>query len=153
MTSSNYDDQAKEIIKIKIRLDFKGESKARFFQGNKKNIEKAAEETREQQVALIRNIPFQGVDIENIDQDMETYLVQNETDGEVAAYAPAVITLTAEALEDIIKFIMREELRKIEISEPEKIVFTKQEAEKFLFKIYQELINYKIGLEKKHNIK
>lgn len=152
MTSS-YDNNLNYKMKIKIRLDFKGESKGRFFLGNKKNIEKAAEETREQQVALIRNIPFQGVSIENIDLDLDTYIVQDEMGGEAAAYAPAVITLAAEALEDIIKFIMREEFRKIEISEPEKIIFSKQEAEKFLFKIYQELINYKIILEKKHNVK
>lgn len=141
-----------KVLKLKIRLDFKGEAKGKFLFGNK-NIEKLAEEARDQQVALIRNVPFQGISIEDIDVGMEIYTVYDENTGEDVAYSPVILTIAADTMEDIIKFIMREEFRKVEVIEPDHIYLTRQDAERMLFRMNQELKSYKTSLEKKYNIK
>ncbi len=146
------DETLEKSLKLKVRLDFKGENKGKFIFGNK-NIEKTAEEARDQHVALIRNVPFQGISVEDIDVGMEIYTVYDETVGEEIAYAPVTLTIIADTMEDVIKFTMREEFRKVELLEPENFYFTKQDAERMLFKMNQELKTYKETIEKKYNIK
>jgi 5-methylcytosine-specific restriction endonuclease McrBC GTP-binding regulatory subunit McrB len=138
-------------IKIRIRLDYKGETKPpRFFFGGK-TTDKVAQELREQKAALIRNIPVQGINIEDINCSMEIYQVLDELEREEIAFAPMVITLTAENIEDVIRFIMREEFRKIEIIEPDNIVFSRQDLERFLAKVNEEMDTNKQLWEKKVN--
>jgi len=138
-------------LKVRIRLDFKSEVKNKLF-GNK-NLIKAAEEAREQHVALLRNVPFQGVKVEDIDLGMEIYVVYDENIGEDVAYAPVFLTLEADSFEDVVRFIMRDEFRKIEIIDPQEIFMSKQDAERLLFKTNTELRSYRNALDKKYNLR
>lgn len=136
-------------LHLKIRLDYKGESQNRFFFGGKTG-EKVAEEIREQKVALMRNIPFQGITINDIDMNVETYSVHDEVSGEEVAYAPVNIELMADDIEDIIRFIVKEEFRKIDIIEPQEIILSKQDLERLIFKINEEMRVYRNSLEKRY---
>ena len=54
-------------LKFRVRFDYKGKPRpARFFFGGKRT-ENVAQELRDQQVALWKNVPLQGINIENID--------------------------------------------------------------------------------------
>lgn len=138
-------------LRVKVRMDFKSQIKNKLF--GSKNLIKAAEETREQQVALLRNIPFQGVRVEDIDLAMEIYVVYDENLGEDVAYAPIFLILEVDAFEDMIRFIMRDEFRKVEIIEPQEVFMSKQDAERLLFKINMELRSYRNDLDKRYNLR
>jgi len=119
---------------VRVRFDYKGVIKtSRFFFGNKPT-EKIAVETRQQQTAVLRNVPVQGIVIEEINTDIPLYTVYDEERDETVAYAPMEVTLTSDTIEDIVQFIMREEFRKIEILEPEQICVSRFDAERFLFR-------------------
>lgn len=138
-------------IKLRVRLDYRGETRpAKFFFGGK-NTEKVAEEIREQKVAQLRNVPVQGIKIEDIDNTLDVYTVADEINGEEVAYAPVILTVWADTIEDVIRFVMREEFRKVEILEPEQMLVTRQDVERFLFKMNQELHTYRLLWEKKIN--
>ncbi len=123
-------------IHFKVRFDFKGKSKpARFFFG-RKNTEEMAHIAREQQVALWKHVPLQGIDIVKINTE-ETYLVLDEDEGEEVAYAPLVMEIKASALEDLVIFVIREEFRRLEIIEPEDLKLTRQGLERLFFKFHQ----------------
>ena len=127
---------------IKLRLDYVGKGKpGKLFGG--KNMEQVAEENRQHKVALIRNVPIQGIRIEDIDMSMEIYSVFDDYSGKNVAYAPVVITFYADSLEDAIKFSMKEEFRTIEVIEPAEIKLSSSEMERVLFKINEELKEYK----------
>ena len=138
-------------LKVRIRMDFKSQVKNKLFAS--KNLIKAAEDTREQQVALLRNVPFQGVKVEDIDLAMEIYVVCDESTGEDIAYAPIFLTLEADSFEDVVRFIMRDEFKKVEILEPQDFFINKQDAERLLFKINTELISYRNDLDKRYNLR
>lgn len=138
-------------LRFKIRLDFKGLSKpGRLFFGGK-NTEKVAEELREQQVGLLRNVPLQGVSIEDIDMSMDVYTVYDEIINTDVAYAPVIIKVRAESLDDIMRFLARDEFRKVEILEPEQVVFSKLELERLLFRMNEEIKNFGLYLERKYS--
>jgi len=136
-------------LHLKLRLDYKGEPQPRFFFGGKTG-EKVAEEIREQKVALMRNVPFQGITINDIDMGIETYCVHDEISGDEVAFAPVNIELMADDLEDIIRFIVRDEFRKIDIIEPQEIILSKHDLERLIFKISEEMRTYRHSLEKKY---
>ncbi|MGI6330198.1 MAG: hypothetical protein ACOX1Y_00130 [Zhaonellaceae bacterium] len=137
-------------LHLKIRLDYKGEPQNRFFFGGKTG-EKVAEEIREQKVALMRNVPFQGITINDIDMSVETYSIFDEVSGEEIAYAPVIVELMADDIEDIIRFIVKEEFRKIEIIEPQEIIMAKQDLERLIFKVNEEMRVFRASLEKKYH--
>ena len=137
-------------LRAKIRLDYQAEGKQRSFLFGGKNVERLAEETREQKVALLRNVPVQGVKIEDVDLTQEIYTVYDEDANSETAFAPVILTVTADTVEDVLKFVMRSEFRKIEIIEPEEAFFTKFDIERILFKINEELHTFKRHLEKKY---
>lgn len=136
-------------LHLKIRLDYRGEAQNRFFFGGKTG-EKVAEEIRDQKVALMRNVPFQGVTVTDIDMGLETYTVHDEVSGDEIAYAPVNIELMADNIEDVIRFIIKEEFRKVEVIEPQEIVMSKQDLERLIFKINEEMRIYRHSLEKKY---
>ena len=138
-------------LRVRIRMDFKSEVKNRLFRN--KNLIRAAEEAREQHVAFLRNVPFQGVKVEDIDIGMEIYVVYDENTGEEVAYAPILVILEVDTFEDVAHFIMRDEFRKVEIIEPQELFMSKQDAERLLFKINTELRTYRNGLDKKYNLR
>lgn len=133
-------------LQARIRLDFKGEAQPRFFFGGK-NGEKAAEETREQKATLLRNVPYQGIIIEDIDLSPEVYQVYDVAVDDQVYYAPLIITLWASSVEDLIRFIIKEEFRKVEILQPENITLSSQNLEKFLFKVSEEIKLDRLAIE------
>lgn len=135
-------------IKMRVRFDFVGKGKQNKFFGNK-NSEQFAEEVRQHKVSLIRNVPIQGIYIEDIDMSQEIYIVQDDISGKKIAYAPVAIIFNADSMEDAVKFTMKEEFRKIEVIEPEEINLSKFEIERLLLKVSEELVSYKEYLEKK----
>jgi len=125
-------------LKFKVRFDYKGKPKpARFFFGGKKT-ENVAHDYREQQVQLWRNVPLQGINVENMDLG-EIYSVYDEESNEEIAYAPLELIVSADSLEDLLRFIIREEFRRIEILEPASILLNNREIERLLFKINEHL--------------
>jgi len=126
-------------IKFRVRMDFKGEYKPGKFLFGGKPIEQVAQNVREEQIALLRNIPIQGITLEECDTSPEPYVIYDEALGEKVAYAPAFLTVNADSIEDVIRFVMREEFRKIEVLEPTQMIITNKDLEKILFKMGEEL--------------
>lgn len=140
-------------VLFKVRLDFKSNGRpGRLLFGGKPS-DKAAEEVREQQVAVFRNIPLQGIQIIDIDVSTDVYSVYDEITNTYAAYAPLVLTVRADNLENIIRFIAREDFRKIEILDPASINLSHSDIERLLFRVHEEMKDYKLRLEKKYNLK
>jgi len=134
-------------LKFKLRFDYKGNPRpARFFFGGKKT-EDVAEEVREQQITLWRNMPLQGIYVESIDLG-DIYNLYDEVLGDEVAYAPLELIVYSDSIEDIIGFIMKEEFRKIEIMQPGTIELSSKEAERLLFKI-NELLQEKLSARTK----
>lgn len=126
-----------EKFRVRIRLDFRAEEKSgRFLFGGKTN-EAMAEAVREQQMNLLKNLPLQGITLQDFDNSMKVYLVADEINrrSREAAYAPLIITLKADNIENILPFLLKPEFRKIEILGPENTNLTKQEMERLLFSI------------------
>lgn len=125
-------------IRCKIRLDFMGLAKpSKFFIGGKDMIE-VAEEVREKQIMAWQNIPMQGIEIEHIEQK-EPYIIFEEYYNEEVAYAPVEIILTANSCTDLLPLILKPEIRKIDIYEPDAVKFTRASLEKLFIKTNEEL--------------
>ncbi|MGB9805053.1 hypothetical protein [Desulfofundulus sp.] len=140
-------------IKARVRLDFKGVGRpGRLFFGGK-STDKAAEEAREQQLALLRHVPVQGIQVEDVDLSLDIYTVYDDVNNQEVAYAPVVLQLTADTLEDLIRFVARDEFRKIEIVAPGVLSLNKHEIERLMFRIFEEFTNYRRHLERKYNVK
>lgn len=133
------DEVVQSNIRFKVRFDYKGEYRPGKFLFGGKPIEQVAEEMREEQITLLKNMPMQGVSFEDYDLSIEPYTVFDEVLGEKVCYAPAIITMNADSVEDIIKFVMRQEFRTIEIMEPPHVMLNNKELEKILFKMNEEL--------------
>jgi len=136
-------------IKFKVRFDYKGKPRpARFFFGGKRT-EIVAQEFREQQVALWRNVPLQGIKVENMDLG-EIYSVYDEELEDEVAFAPLELIVLADSLEDLLRFVLREEFRRIEIMEPHNLILTNKEIERLLFKM-NELFQNRLLLRTRDN--
>lgn len=124
-------------LKFRIRLDFRAEEKSgRFFFGGKTS-EAMAEEVREQQVGLLKNVPLQGISFEDFDASMDIYLV-NEGDQrrkQEVAYAPLLVTIKADNIEDVFPLLLRPEFKKIEALGPESITIERLELERLMYTI------------------
>jgi len=140
-------------ILIKIRLDFKGTGRPGRFLFGGKPTDRAAEEAREQQIAIFRNVPLQGLQIIDIDVSCDVYTVYDDINNSDTAYAPLILTIKADALENIIRFITRDDFRKIEILDPAYISLNHSEIERLLFKVHEEMKESRSRLEKKYNLK
>ncbi|ODA40412.1 hypothetical protein [Desulfosporosinus sp. BG] len=142
-----------EHIRVRIRLDYRGESRSgRFFFGSKSK-EQIAETMREQQVALLRNVPLQGIFIEDVDLSLEVYTVSQE-DGRrnhEAAYAPIILTLRIENLDDLLPLLIKPEFRKIEFLSPENISLHRLDMERLLFRLSQSFQHETKLLEQKYS--
>ncbi|WP_211230144.1 hypothetical protein [Desulfovirgula thermocuniculi] len=140
-------------IRARVRLDFKGvPQKGRLFWGNKP-VEKVAEEAREQQVTYWRHVPIQGVHISDVDMGLEVYTIYDDVSDSEVAYAPVVLEVIADSLEDLVRFVVREDFRKIEIISPTSLTLGKHEMEKLMFRIFEEFTHYRRNLERKLNVK
>ncbi|CFX93748.1 Uncharacterized [Syntrophomonas zehnderi OL-4] len=135
---------------IRLRLDYASHGKTKkLFQG--KTMEQLAEDVRQHKVSLLRNVPTQGIRIDDIDMSAEVYSVYDEITGRMIAYAPVIITFTADSIEDAIKFCMKEEFRTVEVLEPAELTLSKFDVERLVFKVSEELVSYKEHLLKKIN--
>ena len=128
-----------EHVRVRIRLDFRGESRSgRFFFGGRSK-EQIAETMREQQVALLRNIPLQGIIIEDVDLSLDVYAV-SQGDGRrnhEAAFAPIILTLRVENLDDLLPLLIKPEFRKVEFLSPESVSLHRLDMERLLFRLSQ----------------
>lgn len=120
-------------IKIRIRFDYRGLPRpARFFFGGR-GAKEVAEELRQQQVSVWRNIPLQGVRIEDIEL-LELYMVYDDLEETHVAYAPVELRATIDSLGDMLRFVSRDEFRRVEIIEPENLNLTNRDLERLFFK-------------------
>lgn len=130
-------------IRAKVRFDFRQTGKSRGLFGRRRPEERAFEE-RERQLAILQNVPFQGITLEEIDAEKEIYSLPSEDGDDEVAYAPVEMMVQADSIEDLIAFTLREELRKIKIVEPEEMVFSNYDVERALFRMSEE---YRDNLE------
>ena len=140
-------------IRVKVRLDFKGTARPGRFIFGGKPIEKVAEETREQNMAMFRNVPMQGIKIGNIDMGLEVYTVYDDVNNVEVAYAPVILEIIADSLEDLLKFVAREDFRKIEVMSPNTLDMQRYDVERLLFRVSEEIKSYKNHMERKYNLK
>lgn len=136
-------------VRARIRFDFKGLSKpARIFFGFKRPQEVAAE-NREKQLVTLRNVPIQGITITKLDGEGEIYTIVDPLSGDDVAFAPVELLVEADSIEDLIRFAMRDEFRKIDILEPKEMLLSHYDAEKMLYQVGQEMRQNKFyqGLE------
>lgn len=138
-------------LKFRIRLDFKGITKPGrlFFSG--RNSEKAALEMREQQIGLMQNVPIQGLAIDDIDLGLDIYTVYDDVINAEVTYAPVTVTISAETIEDLLQYVVRDEFRTIEIISPDNIILTKMEVERFMFRLNEEINKLMVKIERKIN--
>lgn len=135
-------------IRMKVRFDYQGKTRqGKLFGG--KSGEQVAEELRQHKVSLIRNVPIQGIYIEEIDMSQEVYTVLDEVTGKMTAFAPVAITFSADSLEDAVKFTMKEEFRTVEVLEPEELSMSRLDVERLLLRICDEMIVYRSYLQRK----
>lgn len=130
-----------EHIRVRIRLDFRGEGKSGRFIFGGKSREEIAEQVREQEVALLRNVPLQGIFLEDIDLSLDLYIV-NESDGRrkrEVAYAPVILTLRLENLDDLLPLVVKPEFRKIEFLSPENLQVHRLDVERLFFRVSQNI--------------
>ncbi|MGB9885933.1 MAG: hypothetical protein ACPLRW_02935 [Moorellales bacterium] len=135
-------------LRLRIRLDYRGVARKRFLLGSR-NSQQVAEDTREQKVNLLRNLPLQGIEIEQVDMQVSPYTLYDEAQGAEITYAPVVLTLRAESLEDVVRFLFWEEFRKVEILEPEELLLDRHQLERLLFRIGEGAQESRLALEKK----
>lgn len=121
-------------IRVRVRFDYRGLPRpARFFFGGKGSRE-VAEDLRQKQAAMWRNVPLQGVRIEDIEY-LELYQVFEESEEGLITYAPVEIKVTVDTLEDCLRFVNRDEFRRIEILEPSRITLSNHDLERIFFKV------------------
>lgn len=133
------DEVLTEHIRVQIRLDFRGEPRSgRFFFGGKSK-EEMAEALREQQVAMLRNFPLQGITIEDVDLSLDIYEMRETLSRKPidVAYAPVILKLRVENLDDLLPLILRQEFRKIEFLSPEQLHVHRLDLERLLFRMGQ----------------
>lgn len=145
--------QENQTIRARIRIDFKGSAKPGRLLFRGKPIEKIAEEIREMNVATFRNIPFKGIKILDIDIGSDVYVVYDEITNTEVAYAPITIEVTADTVEDLMVLVARDDFRKIEILTNGPIVLNRIETERMLYRVAEEIKDYRINLERKYNHK
>lgn len=134
-------------ILAKMRFDFTGRTKSGKLFGNK-NIEQLADNNRQQKVAKMRNVPMQGIRIDDIDMSQDIYTLVDDITGARVAYAPVVITFVADTIDELVKFAVMEAFRTIEIIEPGEMLLAKGEIEKLVFRMSEELSGYREHLQR-----
>ncbi|MBM7865432.1 hypothetical protein GTO89_01405 [Heliobacterium gestii] len=145
----NGDEWRRPALRARVRFDFHTPiRKNRLFFGAP-DVDKEAEMIREQQVALLRNVPIQGITVEDIDMAIDIYILLDEATGREIAFAPVIVTVGADTLEDLLRFTLRDEYRKIELIEPEQFFLHRFELERFIFRINEDQKQYRQALERR----
>lgn len=137
-TSVANDTEQLEKIKVKIRFDYRGTPRpARFFFGGK-GTKEVAEERREQQATMWRNVPLQGIQVEDIVY-LDLYTVYESLDEAEITYAPIELLISLDSLEDCLQFISRNEFRRLQVIEPARVTLSSRELERILYKFSETL--------------
>lgn len=136
-------------IRLRVRFDFAAESKpGKLFFGSRNTAENA-EEIRQQKVTLLKNIPVQGINIEDIDMGHEIYSIIDDITNKSTYYAPVSILFTADTLDNAVKYTMKEGFRTIEIIDPKEIKLSQIETIRLIQNVNEEMLNYKNILERR----
>jgi hypothetical protein len=126
-------------VKAKIRFDYKAESgTGRKFFWQRHDLRQLAKDIRARNVSLLRNLPFQGLNLEALDPEQEVYLVTEEDNHQEVAYAPVEMVVEADSLADLMPLTLREEFRKIKVLEPAELSLSNTDVERFLFRVNEE---------------
>ena len=136
-------------MRVRARFDYRGEGKQGRVFARGKEGEQVAEEIREQKAIVLRNMPVQGVRIEEINTDIEIYTLRDEITNRDVAYAPVEFILETDSIEDLIPFLLREEFRKIEVLAPDEIALDRHDIERIIYRISEEMRNYQLYLERR----
>ena len=124
-------------IRAKVRFDYRGRARpSRFFFGGK-NSEEMAVERREQQAALWRNVPVQGIYVEDIIMGDLYTVYDEETDSDVT-FAPLELEMMADSLFNLVRFAVRDEFRRIKVMEPLRLAMTVQDMEQVFFEVHDQ---------------
>lgn len=130
-------------IQAKVRFDYRGTPRpARFFFGGRGSRE-IAEDLREQQATLWRNVPLQGIRVDDIAY-LDMYSVQEKSGESEITYAPLEIQITADALEDCLRFVSLIEFRRLQVLHPPAISLSVRDVERLLYRC-GEIIRQKLG--------
>ena len=131
-----------EKVRVRIRFDYRGTPRpARFFFGGK-GTKEVAEERREQQATMWRNVPLQGIQVEDIAY-LDLYTVYESVDETEIAYAPLELLISLDSLEDSLQFISRNEFKRLQVIEPDRVSLTSRELERILYK-FSETLQHKL---------
>ena len=137
-------------ILVKVRLDYKARDRDRPFLFKGKHTERAAEDARERQASLFRNIPLQGAEIIDIDAGTEVYSVFDETVNTEVVYAPLLLTIRAENIESLLKFTTRDEFRKVEVLDPASMTLDHSDVERILYRFFEETREIRALVERRY---
>ncbi|HBF38883.1 MAG TPA: hypothetical protein DDW50_16380 [Firmicutes bacterium] len=125
-------------MKAKIRFDYKAEPGTdRKFFWQHHDIREQAKEIRAKNVALLQNLPFQGLMVEALNLERDVYVALDDQNQEVA-YAPVEMVVQADSIADLMPLTLREEFRKIKVMEPDAMSLTSNDVERFLFRVNEE---------------
>jgi hypothetical protein len=88
---------------------------------------------------MLKNVPLQGVVLEDVDYSLEVYSVDELTGRrqQEAAYAPVLLTLRVENIEDLLPLLLKSEFRKIEVLSPDNINIHRLDLERLFFGLSQ----------------
>ncbi len=125
-------------VKAKIRFDYKAEPKGRRFLWQHHDLQETARELRTQRASLLKNLPFQGLHVTELDLEQDVYLVADAQSQREVAYAPVEMTVEAESLEDLMQLTLCEEFRKIKVVEPSELRLSTVDVERLLFRVTSE---------------
>jgi hypothetical protein len=126
-------------LKAKIRFDYKAElgTTHRFFWQHR-DLKQLAKDIRAKNVTLLRNLPFQGLIVEDLNLEQEVYLVPEDGNQQEVAYAPVEMVVQADSIADLMPLTLREEFRKIKVLEPAELSLSNVDVERFLFRVNEE---------------
>jgi len=65
-------------------------------------------------------------------------LIPGDGQKQTTAYAPVEMVVEADSLEDLMPLTLREEFRKIKILEPNQLLVSNNEVERFIFRVNEE---------------
>ena len=69
----------------------------------------------------------------------ELYTVYDEVEETYAAYAPVELRATIDSLEELLRFVSRDEFRRVEFIEPGRLALTSRELERLFYKFGETL--------------
>jgi hypothetical protein len=135
-------------IRARVRFDYRGKARpSRFFFGGK-GTEEAALDLRQQQAALWRNVPLQGITVEDMEMG-EIYTVHDEDLDDEVAFAPLELEVWADALCFLVRFSVRDEFRRIKIMEPSKLSLSVHDMEQVFFEVHEQAKSHLIHKTKR----